>query len=305
MKKSMLKVSDLVKQYDGVMAVDHLSFDVNEGEVFGLLGPNGAGKTTTIRIIMDIFAPDAGVVSVLDQPPGKARSRLGYLPEERGLYRDLEIVEVLTYMAELKGTASPVAHQRTLDWLEKVELSDWVGRRVKDLSRGMQQKLQFVASLIHDPEMLILDEPFAGLDPINVDLIKKLIEQLRQEGKTVVLSAHQMNLVEALCDRIVLINKGRAILYGSLDEVKERYALHTVRIQTPDADKLESLPGVAKVEQRDGQSFLLTLANISPQELLKAMVERGVSVRNFEVAGVPLEEIFIAAVKEGMGEKNG
>ena len=224
MVEAMLTLKNLVKRYDGVTAVDDLSFEVHKGEVFGLLGPNGAGKTTTIRAIMDIFTPDEGEVSVLGRAPGKARSQVGYLPEERGLYRDLKVVDVLIYLAELKGMPRPVGRERALHWLEQVDLGNWATRKVKDLSRGMQQKVQFVASLVHDPELLILDEPFQGLDPINVDLIQALIRRLQEEGKTVVLSAHQMNLVEEMCDRIVLINKGKGVLYGALDEIKSRYA---------------------------------------------------------------------------------
>ena len=295
MPRTMLEVSGLVKRYDSFTAVDGLSFEVYEGEVFGLLGPNGAGKTTTIRIVMDIFKPDEGVVRVLEQPPGTTRERIGYLPEERGLYRDQKVLDVLVYLAELKGTPRPMARERALRWLERVELDDWAERKVRDLSRGMQQKLQFIASLVHDPELLILDEPFQGLDPLNVDLIKQLIRELQTRGKTIVLSTHQMNLVELLCDRIVLINHGRAVLYGELDDIKRRHAPQTVRLRTPVA--LEELPGVARMEQRDG-TFTLTLEGTTPQELLRTLVERNVPVEAFEVASVPLEEIFIAVVKE-------
>ncbi|MBC7225330.1 MAG: ATP-binding cassette domain-containing protein, partial [Anaerolineae bacterium] len=232
----VLEVRDLVKRYDGFTAVDRLTFAVHRGELFGLLGPNGAGKTTTIRAIMDIFKPDEGTIRVLGRPPGEARALVGYLPEERGLYRDLkvqEVLEYLEYLAELKGMERSQARERALQWLERVDLAEWATRRVKDLSRGMQQKLQFVASVVHDPELLILDEPFQGLDPVNVDLLKRLIRELQAEGTTILLSAHQMNLVEVLCDRIVLINRGQAVLYGALDEIKQRYAAQTVRLSTP------------------------------------------------------------------------
>jgi len=290
-----LEVRDISKTYATVRAVDNLSFEVYEGEIFGLLGPNGAGKTTTIRAIMDIFKPDEGTVRVLGQPPNAAKGHIGYLPEERGLYRDLKVLDVLVYLAELKGTPRPVARRRALAWLERVELADWANRKVKDLSRGMQQKLQFVASLIHEPKLLILDEPFQGLDPVNVDLLKGLIRELQAEGKTVVLSTHQMNLVEALCDRILLINHGQAVLYGPLDEIKRRYAPHTVRLRTPVA--LDVLPGVTRMERRD-DVLTLTLGDTTPQTLLRVLVERNVPVEAFEVATVPLEEIFIAVVKE-------
>jgi len=296
MTQKMLEVHNLVKRYNGFTAVDALSFEVYEGEIFGLLGPNGAGKTTAIRTVMDIFRPDEGTVQVLGQPPGMTRERIGYLPEERGLYRDLKVLEVLVYLAALKGIPRPVARPRALAWLERVELADWADRRVKDLSRGMQQKLQFVVSLVHDPELLILDEPFLGLDPVNVELVKGLIQEAQEQGKTVVLSTHQMNLVEALCDRILLINHGRAVLYGPLDEIKRRHAPHAVRLRTPAA--LDALPGVAQMERRD-DTFTLTLEGITPQELLRTLVKRNIPVEAFEVATVPLEEIFIAVVREG------
>jgi len=295
MTRNMLEVRNLVKRYNGFTAVDDLSFEVYEGEIFGLLGPNGAGKTTTIRTVMDIFKPDAGAVQVLGQPPGVAKGRIGYLPEERGLYRDIKVLDVLVYLAELKGTPRPVARQRALAWLDRLDLADWANRKVRDLSRGMQQKLQFVAGLVHDPELLILDEPFQGLDPVNVELLKGLIRELQAQGKTVVLSAHQMNLVEALCDRIMLIHRGRAVLYGPLDEIKRRYAPNAVRLRTSAA--IQRLPGVARTEQRDGV-FTLTLEGTTPQAVLRTLVERDILVEAFEVATAPLEEIFIAVVKE-------
>jgi ABC-2 type transport system ATP-binding protein len=291
-----LTVTGLVKRYDDFVAVDNLTFEVHAGEIFGLLGPNGAGKTTTIRSIMDIIHPDEGTIDVLGAPPGSTRERIGYLPEERGLYRDLKLVDVLVYLAELKGTPRSVARERALAWLKRVELDDRIDNKVKDLSRGMQQKLQFAASLIHDPELLILDEPFQGLDPVNVGLLKTLIRELQAEGKTIVLSAHQMNLVEALCDRIVLIDRGKALLYGAIDDIKREYSPHAVRVRT--SAPLDGLPGVASIQHEDGTA-ILTLDGLTPQDLLRTLVERRVDVESFEVATAPLEEIFVAVVKEG------
>ncbi|MCD6290587.1 MAG: ATP-binding cassette domain-containing protein [Anaerolineae bacterium] len=293
-RRASLEVHGLVKRYGDVVAVDDLSFTVFEGEIFGLLGPNGAGKTTTIRIAMDIFKPDRGQVSVLGHPPGVAQDRVGYLPEERGLYPDLKALELLVYLAELKGLSRARARENSLVWLERVGLAEWATHKVKALSRGMQQKLQFVASLVHDPELLILDEPFQGLDPVNVELLKGLIRALQAEGRTIVLSAHQMNLVEALCDRIVLINRGRAVLYGRLDEIKRRYASRSVRLRTPAV--VGDLPGVVDVRRRDGM-LTLTLGDITPQELLRVLVDRGIPIESFEVASMPLEEIFINVVR--------
>ncbi len=295
--QTVLQVEGLTKRYNSFTAVDNLSFEIYAGEVFGLLGPNGAGKTTTIRTIMDIIKPDGGRITVLGQPPGALRERIGYLPEERGLYSNVKVLDMLIYLAELKGVPRHEGRVRALRWLERVELADWANKKVKELSRGMQQKLQFAASLVHSPELAILDEPFSGLDPVNVDLIKRLIRELQAEGKTVVLSAHQMNLVEALCDRILLINKGQAVLYGPLDEIKREYAPGAVRLRT-NANPA-ALPGVAHVERED-DTFIVTLEPATtPQELLHRLVERGIAVEAFEVATAPLEEIFIAVVKEG------
>ena len=290
----IIQVQNLVKRYGDVVAVDHLSFEVERGEIFGLLGPNGAGKTTTIRVIMDILKPDAGSVTVLDQSPGQMKGRVGYLPEERGLYRNLKVLDTLVYLAELKGVSRPTAQERATALLERIQLEEWATRKVRDLSQGMQQRLQFAASLIHDPEVIFLDEPFQGLDPVNAERIKDFIADLYRGGKTIVLSTHQMNRVEALCNRILLINRGRAVLYGRLAEIKREYAPHAVRVRTPQL--LPDVSGVVEVAQDDG-AFNLTLAEgADPQDVLRALLDRGVEVQAFEVAPMPLEEIFVATV---------
>lgn len=302
MTEPVLEVKNLRKQYGDFTAVEDLSFAVLPQDIFGLLGPNGAGKTTTIRIVMDIFKADAGTVRILGREPGTVRERVGYLPEERGLYRDLRVLETLVYLAELKGTPRGTAHESARHWLERVELADWADKKVKDLSRGMQQKLQFVASLVHDPELLILDEPFQGLDPVNVELIQGLIRELHAVGKTVVLSAHQMNLVEEMCNRIVLINRGRAVLYGDLAEIKRTYSPRTVRVRT--SSPLPDLPGVVRAEQR-GPVTLLELGETTPQALLAELVQRNVPVESFEVATAPLNDIFVAVVRGGQHPDGG
>jgi ABC-2 type transport system ATP-binding protein len=294
----IIQVQDLVKRYGDIVAVDHLSFEVGKGELFGLLGPNGAGKTTTIRVIMDILQADAGSVQILGQRPGRAKERVGYLPEERGLYRDLKVLDTLVYLAELKGVSRGRARERARGLLERIRLDDWADRKVKDLSRGMQQRLQFIASLVHDPDLLILDEPFQGLDPVNTERLKDFVDELRHGGKTIVLSTHQMNLVEALCDRILLIDKGRAVLYGYLDQIKEAYAPNAVRLRAEEIPT--DLDGVVSMEPDDGAVNLTLADDAGPQDLLRALVDRGVQVREFEVAPVPLEDIFVSVVgKEG------
>lgn len=304
MRESALQVENLIKQYDDVTAVDDLSFEVYEGEIFGLLGPNGSGKTTTIRTIMDIFKPDSGAVRVLGGPPGESRENVGYLPEERGLYDNLKVTEVLVYLARLKGVGGKVAKQRAEGWLERFELADRAGDKVNSLSGGLRQKLQLIVSLVHDPDLLILDEPFNALDPINVALFGEVIRELQGAGKTIVLSSHQLNLVEALCDRIVLINKGQAVLYGPLEEIKRRHSPNAVRVSTP--GRLEGdLPGVAGVEEQNG-GYVLTLEDgTEPQELLKTLVGRSVAVEAFEVVSLPLEEIFVSVVREGWDVREG
>ncbi len=293
----IIQIQDLVKRYGDVVAVDHLSFEVEQGEIFGLLGPNGAGKTTTIRVVLDILQPDEGTVVVLGQPPGRAKGRVGYLPEERGLYRKLKVLDTLVYLAELKGVPRPAARERAMGLLERIQLEEWAARKVRDLSQGMQQRLQLVASLVHDPEVLFLDEPFQGLDPVNAERVKDFVAELHREGKTIVLSSHQMNLVEALCDRILLINRGQAVLYGPLAEIKREYAPHAIRVRASQIPP--DLPGVVEVEPDDG-AFNLTLAEgAGSQEVLRAFLDRGVEIRAFEVSPVPLEDIFVAAVSGG------
>ena len=290
----ILQVHHLTKRYGDLVAVDDLSFEVEPGEVFGLLGPNGAGKTTTIRMILDIVPPDAGHITVLGGTPAAAQPRIGYLPEERGLYRNVRVLDMLIYLAELKGADRARARQRALEWLARMGLEDRAHSKVKDLSRGMQQRLQVVAAIVHDPDLVFLDEPFQGLDPVNVERVKGVIADLRREGKTVVLSTHQMNLVEVLCDRILLINRGRSVLYGPLADLKRQFAPHAVRVRAPELPP--DLPGVVAIEPKDGAYDLSLAEGTAPRDVLRALVDRGVDVQAFEVAPVPLEEIFIRVV---------
>jgi ABC-2 type transport system ATP-binding protein len=290
-----IHVERLRKQYATVVAVDDLSFEVGRGEIFGLLGPNGAGKTTTIRILMDILAADSGAVRVLGEPPGAARGRVGYLPEERGLYRTLRVTECLVYLATLKGMDRAAAERRAAALLERVDLAEWGKRKVEELSRGMQQKVQLLASLIHDPELVILDEPFQGLDPVNADMIRQLIRELRAEGKTIVLSAHEMSLVEMLCERIVLINHGRAVLDGPLAEIKRRFAPNAIEISPP--LPLEGWPGVLSAEIHDGRQRVTLAPETRARDLLRAIFDRGLTVDQFARATASLDEIFVTVVR--------
>ena len=293
-----IETRDLVKEFNGLRAVDSLSFTVERGEIFGLLGPNGAGKTTTIRMLMDIFKPDAGEIKVLGGTVDThTKSRIGYLPEERGLYPRLRVVQCLTYLARLKGIGRREAKSRAEALLERVGLAEWRRKRVKELSKGMQQKVQFVATIVHDPDLLILDEPFQGLDPINVDLLKEMIRELHQTGKTIIFSTHIMGQVEQMCDRILLINEGQAVLYGLLAEIKSRYAQHAVLLRSDDS--LEGLEGVLRIEKQGTDHLVFLRADTSPQDILRQLVARKATITRFEVATPSLEEIFITAVKEG------
>lgn len=291
----MIQVENLVKHYASVKAVDGVSFAVGTGEIFGLLGPNGAGKTTTIRTLMDIIKPDSGAVRLFGQPlTESAKGRIGYLPEERGLYKNYGLLENLVFLGSLKGLARADARDRAQALLERVGLAEYAGRKTKELSKGMTQKAQFLAAIVHDPDLLILDEPFQGLDPVNTDLLKTVLLEEQARGKTVILSTHNMNQVEEMCDRILLINHGRAVLYGSLAEIKAGYARHAVNLE---CDALpDALPGVERVE-RDNHSLHLALEpETSPQAVLRHLVAAGVVIHRFEVATPPLEEIFVDVV---------
>jgi ABC-2 type transport system ATP-binding protein len=292
----MIEVENLVKHYASVKAVDGLTFAVGQGEIFGLLGPNGAGKTTTIRTMMDIIKPDSGTIKLLGQPATEAsRSRIGYLPEERGLYKNFRLLECLTYLATLKGMQRKEARQRSEALLERVDLADYAQRKVKELSKGMTQKAQFVATIVHDPDLLIMDEPLQGLDPVNTELLKQILLEERAQGKTIILSTHNMDQVEAMCNRILLINHGKDILYGPLDEIQARYAEHAVCLE---CDALpEGLIGVQRVEQHNHTYELVLEQDTSPQAILQQLVTADVVVRRFEVKTPPLEEIFISAVE--------
>lgn len=297
MTEPALSVIELVKRYDGITAVDHLSFSIERGELFGLLGPNGAGKTSTIRAIMGIVPPDKGTVRVLGDVPSSVRGHVGYLPEERGLYPKQKLLEVLVFLAQLKGLGVDTAHENAKRWLERVDLDDRAQSKIQELSRGMQQKAQLVATLVHEPELIILDEPFQGLDPVNVELVKAILRELQAEGKTIALSSHQMNLVEELCDRILLMNRGQAVLYGPLDEIKGRYAERTVRLRTPThLDRLTAVVGSSRVEQRNG-AYILHLGDQEPSDLLRALLDAAITIQSYEVATAPLQDIFVSAVK--------
>ena len=285
------------KSFGEVHAVDNLSVRVPAGSIYGFLGPNGAGKTTTIRMIMNIIRPDSGDISILGNgATAQTKARIGYMPEERGLYRKMTVRKVLAYFGAIKGMTAVKLSRCVPQWLERVGLEDWADKKVEELSRGMHQKLQFAVTAVNDPELLILDEPFSGLDPVNQDLLKNIISRMRDEGKTIVFSTHVMHEAERLCDFILLINKGRLILDGRLDEIRSQQKSHAVSVELEgDTGFIERLPMVTRIK-REGRRIEIGLeSGADPQELLRALVER-VRVQAFEVKVPSLHEIFVRLV---------
>jgi len=296
---STIHVKNISKSFGDTQAVKDVSFEVNPGEIFGLLGPNGSGKTTSIRVILDIYQPDSGSVEILDGPMTDEKlNRVGYLPEERGLYQDVEVNRCLSYLATLKGMTKAQIDKTLPAWLERFDLTEHQKKKNKELSKGMQQKAQLIAALIHDPEIIIIDEPFSALDPVNTQLVKDLLRELRSAGKTIVMSTHQMNQVETLCDRLVLIDYGKVLLEGGLSEIQDQFRTNQVIITTasPLPEKLE---GVAKIEPMNGNFRLSPAEGINAQDLLGLLVNQGVRLNTFEVATPSLDEIFIQVVKKG------
>jgi ABC-2 type transport system ATP-binding protein len=292
-----LVIENVSKRFGATQAVDGLSLRVPQGQVCGVLGPNGAGKTTSIRMIMNIIRPDSGSITVLGSDAGTtAKIRIGYMPEERGLYRKMTVRRTLEYFGSIKGVSGQDLSGRIPRWLGTMDLEAWAERKVEELSRGMNQKLQFIVTVINEPEVLILDEPSSGLDPVNQELLKSLIMKMRDEGKTIVFSTHIMHDAEQICDSIALINKGKLVLEGKLQEVRSRFRSQGVRVEAEGAiDFIDKLPFVKSVH-RDGPGIDVTLnTEADAQELLKALAGR-VIVRKFEVKTPSLHEIFLSLV---------
>lgn len=293
-----IQVSHIAKSFGNIKAVTDVNFDVEKGEIFGLLGPNGAGKTTTIRVILDIFKPDSGTVSIFGGPMNEEKKDLiGYMPEERGLYQDIPLERCLIYLATLKGLSSGESRQRLEKYLERFDLLPHKNKKVKELSKGMQQKAQIIAAILHYPELIIIDEPFTSLDPINTQLVKDLMLELHDKEVTIIMSTHQMHQVEELCDRILLINEGRNVLYGNLDSIRRDYAGHAVLVKTK--EMIPNLPSIESIVQHNSTTKLILTEGSSPQDVLGALVAEDVTLEKFEVALPTLDEIFIQVVNEG------
>lgn len=291
-----IEVQHVAKTFGTTKAVSDVSFELHEGEILGLLGPNGAGKTTTIRIILDLFKPDRGQVAILGgaMDPSKL-DRIGYMPEERGLYQDLPLERCLIYLAGLKGMPAADAQSRLKTLLQRFDLSDHRKKPVKALSKGMQQKAQIISTIIHDPDLIIIDEPFTALDPLNTQLVKDVMRELRTAGKSILMSTHQMHQVEELSDRIVLIDEGVTLLYGDLQEIRRKYSGEEVLVRTRAA--LPELAGVSSVAPHNDAVKLSLKSGFTPDDLLRELLQAGASVEKFELAIPELDEIFIRVVK--------
>jgi ABC-2 type transport system ATP-binding protein len=298
--KPTLVLEYVTKRYGDFTAVDDLSLQVRPGRVFGLIGPNGAGKTTTIRMIVNITLPDSGRIELFGQPiEARLQDRIGYLPEERGLYRKMKVGEQLRFFAELKDVRGKTADERIDRWLAKMQLTEWKNKRTKDLSKGMQQKIQFITAVIHDPDLLILDEPFSGLDPVNVELMEQTILEKKSEGKTIILSTHQMEIAERLCDDVCMINRAKKVLDGRLREIRHSFSRNAVALQIAGGDGLlRDSPLVANVRQNGDDLEVLLTPGADAQVLLKGLVENGAVVNKFEIAEPSLHDIFIEKVRE-------
>jgi ABC-2 type transport system ATP-binding protein len=296
-----ITVSHISKSFGDLKAVNDVSFEVYPGEIFGLLGPNGAGKTTSIRMMLDIFRPESGEISILNGPMDEAKkNRIGYLPEDRGLYKDLKLEQTLVFLATLKGMEEKDAKTKLEGWFKRFDLYDHRHKKIQDLSRGMQQKAQFIATLVHSPDLIIVDEPFSGLDPVNTRLAKQIILEECESGKTIIMSTHQMHQVEAMCNRIVLINKGRTVLYGEVDKIKRDFAGNAVIIEGQ--GNFNGIPGVLETRTENGEWHLVLESSTDPQDIFRSLGQReDIHIDRFEIAEPSLDDIFISVV-QGDGE---
>jgi ABC-2 type transport system ATP-binding protein len=299
MSNDAVEIRDVVKRYGDFTAVDHVSLTVPRGAVYGLLGPNGAGKSSTIRMLLRIMLPDEGSIRVLgDDVSALNVERIGYLPEERGLYKKMKFGDLLIFFGEIKGLARVEARRRAAEWLERMGLLDRATRPVEELSKGMQQKVQFIATVIHEPELLVLDEPFSGLDPVNAGVLKDIILDFRRRGHTIVFSTHQMEQVEKLCEHICLINRGQVVLAGTLAAIKKQYGHNGVSVRfSGDGSFLKSLPDVASFQDNGNELFLRLRDGADAARVLDAARGR-IEILRFEVAEPSVHDIFIERVAE-------
>jgi ABC-2 type transport system ATP-binding protein len=290
-----LVVENIAKSYNSHRAVDQMSFTIRDNDLFGLLGPNGAGKTTTMRMIMNIIVPDAGKIKIFGYPfEEKVKDRIGYLPEERGLYPKMKLWSQLQFLGEIKGMTSADAKKSAMEWLERFDLVSWANHRIQELSKGMQQKVQFISTILHSPDLIIVDEPFAGLDPINTKFLKDILLEMKKQGKTILLSTHLMDQAEKLCDSICLINKGKVVVQGKLADVKKKYSHNSVVLEySGNADFIKSLPIVQNVNDYGNYMEIRLRQELQADSLLKKIASSNLQVKRFEIADTSLNEIFI------------
>jgi ABC-2 type transport system ATP-binding protein len=300
-----LEFEGVSKSFSEKNVIRDISFSVEKGEIFGLLGPNGAGKTTLIRLLLDIIKPDSGEIRVFGSSLTAAeKDRIGYLPEERGLYRKTKILDMLVYLARLKNVPKKDAMENAESLLKSLELYEHRGKRVEELSKGMQQKIQFVSSIIHDPELIILDEPFSGLDPVNTKTIKAKILEYRNEGRTVILSTHMMEQAQKLCDRILMLNKGQRVLYGTVAGIRKEHGKNSLFVEFADKGSLSiirEIPGIKKITWHEGTVEIFPEDGVSAQAVLQELAKRAEILR-FEQAFPSLNEVFIETVESASGE---
>jgi ABC-2 type transport system ATP-binding protein len=293
----IVELQHVRKAYDTKIAVADLSFQIEPGSMFGLLGPNGSGKTSTIRMMIGMTVPDSGTVNLFGEPFRRdLLSRVGYLPEERGLYKKMKVIDQLVFLGELHGLDAATSRKRAYAWCERMEITEAIEKKTEELSKGMQQKIQFIAALLHDPDLIIMDEPFSGLDPVNATLLQDTLVDLRNQGRSILFSTHRMDQVEKLCDAIALINRGNLVLSGGVREIKSRYPRNRVDIifdgdagflDHPTIESAKNYSGHAEIKLNDGASA---------QHLLAAAIKNGTHINHFEVMEPTLEEIFIEAV---------
>jgi ABC-2 type transport system ATP-binding protein len=294
---SIVSLNNIRKVYDTKVAVEGLSLTIEPGTMFGLLGPNGSGKTSSIRMMIGMTVPDSGTVSLFGQPFDRAQlARVGYLPEERGLYKKMKVIEQLIFLGRLHGLSETVARQRSLAWCERMEIAEAIDKKTEELSKGMQQKIQFIAALLHEPDLIIMDEPFSGLDPVNAVLLMDTLVALRGEGKAILFSTHRMDQVEKLCDAIALISRGKLVLSGAMREVKSRYPRNRVQVAFTGDDSFLRHPSVLEAKSYAGIAELKLQDEAAAQQLLAEAIARGTVIHRFEVMEPTLEEIFIETV---------
>ena len=288
----VVEVNHLNKSYTGKRAVEDLSFSVESGEILGLIGPNGAGKSSTIKIILDFMKPDSGEVKIFGEQMNEAcKNQIGYLPEEKGLYKKLTAIDLILYFASLKGMDKSSAKEKADVLLRRTGLFESRKKKIKEMSKGMGQVIQFIVTIIHDPKLIIMDEPFSGLDPVNTELMKNIVGDLRNDGKAIILSTHQMNQVEEICDRVLMVNHGSEVLYGDIEEVKARFRKHSVQVNVE--GEIGDLPGVIDKKFNKDSVELVLAGNTTPQIILDRMRERGIGINRFEVKTPSLNEIFL------------